>query len=168
MEIADSNLGDLYKLDPSLFMQVSKDKKKLTRAEKRQEFTRVKEATKQRPETIDKDKLAALQREDPTLKDARRQADDGKGLYCWKDGLLIRHKEDPDSDVHSLNPLFVLPQVCREEILKMTHSTPIAGHFGRKRTLSRLNTCPDSTGQESGRTSPRCANLVQNARKQTQ
>ena len=49
-ESVDSNLGDLYELDPSLFMQVSKDKKKLTRAEKRQqrqEFTRVKETTKQ-------------------------------------------------------------------------------------------------------------------------
>ena len=42
--------------------------------------------------------------------------------------------------------VLVLPQISREEVLKMAHSSPIAGHFGRRRTLSRLSSRVDWPG----------------------
>ena len=148
-------------MDPSLFIQAPKIKKKLTRAERRQErqdFTRATDSDQIRPETIDRSTLAALQQADPTLRNARKQADGGKGHFHWEDGLLVRRKENGDSGMSSL---LVLPQVCWEEVLRMAHSTPIAGHFGRKRTLSRLKSRFDWPGIKTDvavvcKSCPRC------------
>ena len=132
-------LGELYNLDPSLFLQVD-HKEKLSRSEQRKQrqlyTARRKEAADQnRPETISKDQLIELQKKDPTLAIAGRQADKATNGYAWRNDVLVKlnDQSNPDSDY-----AFVLPQLCRSEVLKMAHSTPTAGHFGRKRTLERL------------------------------
>lgn len=159
-ESTEDNWLDLYKFDHSLFPETPV-RKKLTRSAKRQqcrEFAQEKEATQLRPESIDKNSLAALQQADHSLQDARRQAEQGDGPYVWEDGLLTRQKKDADSDVHSL---LVLPQVCRPEVLRMAHSTPVAGHFGQRKTFSRLLYRFDWPGMRSDvaevcKSCPRC------------
>ena len=139
VEESEACLGEIYNLDPSLFLQVG-HKERLTRSEKRKQrqshVTRMEEAADQnRPESISRDQLIKLQREDPTLALVRRQADQTINGYTWKNDVLVKLKDldDPESDF-----VFVLPQLCRLEVLKMAHSSPTAGHFGRKRTLERL------------------------------
>ena len=154
-------VGDLCALDSSLFIPAPKVKKKLTRAERRQmrqEFTRVAATKQKHPEAIDRNTLVSLQQADPTLRDVRKQADSGRGPYHWEDGLLVKKKGDMESVTSSL---LVLPQACRDEVLRMAHSAPIAGHFGRKRTLSRLRTQFDWPGikrdvVEVRKSCPRC------------
>ena len=115
-------------------------KERLTQSEKRKQrqshVTMMEEAADQnRPESISRDQLIKLQREDPTLALVRRQAAQTINGYTWKNDVLVKLKDldNPDSDC-----VFVLPQLCRLEVLKMAHSSPTAGHFGRKRTLERL------------------------------
>ena len=142
----EGNIPIVFNFDSSLFKQIA-TRKRLSRAQKRrqsEEFARVQKATHQRPEAIDRDKLVELQRNDPMLKHARELANDHRQGYHWKEGLLMRCKTaGTQADTDSV---LVLPQICREEVLKMAHSSPIDGHFGRRRTLSRLSSRVDWPG----------------------
>ena len=50
-------------------------------------------ADQNRPESISKDQLIKLQREDPTLALVRRQADQTINGYTWKNGVLVKLKD---------------------------------------------------------------------------
>ena len=127
-----SNLGDLYNFDPSLFLQV-RDKKKLTRSQKRQQSVQLlsgKEASL--PEKMSREELELAQKSDPTLAEARCQADVGGKSYLWHDGLLYRVREVKTQEEPELQ--IVLPSKCRESVLELAHSAPLAGHFGKRKT----------------------------------
>ena len=135
-EEPNSNLGDLYNLDPSLFLEVQ-ERNRLTKSEKRKqsmEFVKEKEANL--PERMSREQVEKAQKSDPTLAKARRKADIGEKPYHWQNGLLFReskmkNQEEPQFQI-------VLPSVCRESVLTLAHSAPLAGHFGRRKTTERI------------------------------
>ena len=57
-------------------------------------------ADQTRPESISRDQLIKLQREDSTLALVRRQADQTINGYTWKNDVLVKLKDldNPDSD----------------------------------------------------------------------
>ena len=64
---------------------------------------------------------------------------DRVGFY-YEDGLLYR-KWRPDGsaegDVRTCKQL-VLPQQCRQQVLRLAHDVPMAGHMGVARTKDRI------------------------------
>jgi len=135
-EESESNLGDLCNLDPSLFLDVQ-EKKKLTRSEKRKqswEFMKEKEANC--PEKMSREQVEKAQKSDPTLAEARRKADSEEKPYLWKNGLLFRERKVKTQEEPQLQ--IMLPSVCRESVLTLAHSAPLAGHFGRRKTTEHI------------------------------
>ena len=57
----------------------------------------------------------------------------------WKRGMLwLKWKNQNSKDIWKL----VVPQVYRQIVLELLHDAPMAGHFGLKRSASRLITAP--------------------------
>jgi len=77
--------------------------------------------------------LEQAQKEDPTLSYFRQKARKGKHPFYWKDGLLWRKPRDGGE-----HPLILVPQMLRQRVLKLAHSSPGAGHFADKKTLDRV------------------------------
>ena len=84
------------------------------------------------------------QAQDPTLQKARETvgeavSKDRVGFY-YEDGLLYR-KWRPDGsaegDVRTCKQS-VLPQQCRQQVLRLAHDVPMAGHMGVARTKDRI------------------------------
>ena len=76
-----------------------------------------------------------LQESDPSLEKFRKGC--GKGNYL-KHNDLWYHKWTPKPyPGYSVNQLF-LPVQCRQKVLHLAHSIPLAGHMGRDRTLQRI------------------------------
>ena len=105
------------------------------------------EATKQdlasEPLGVSTAKLRELQQTDVTLSKVRQTANNDVASstdkpYYWKDNLLYRqwrpHGDAADVVVNQI----VLPQQCREKVLSLAHSIPLAGHLGKEKTRKRI------------------------------
>lgn len=86
-----------------------------------------------------RDQLLKAQREDPSLEICLRKARSTNPEYYYNDGLLKRlwtppHQMEEDSQL-------VLPGRCRERVLRLAHSAPMAAHHGKHKTAARLLRC---------------------------
>ena len=142
--------------DEELFL-IGREKIRLTRREKCAEQQKYQlEGANKEGETDDQpleviphaldismEELKTLQKTDDTLKEIRKAADQqpstaGVGFYR-NEGLLYRRWVPPgrDTDSMALEQL-VLPLQCRETLLDLAHSIPIAGHMGKDKTARRI------------------------------
>lgn len=64
-------------------------------------------------------------------------ADKEGSSYTIKKGLLYKRSVDQLGDQ---TLLLVLPKVCRMKAFQEAHSSPLAGHFGSRKTLKKLTT----------------------------
>lgn len=82
--------------------------------------------------------LIQAQRHDDSLHHCRQKAILSKAPFSFDDGLLVRLWTPPHGreEVQQI----VLPRKYRETTARMGHSTPFAGHFGRRKTLHRIQT----------------------------
>ena len=124
----------------------SRDRRKLTRSEKRrerQEHARTRN-TSLHPLDLTPEEFQKLQQEDPSLKGIREAASGvhvsaaGPGFYK-KNGLIYRRWTPPGRDKESMSvEQLVLPRACRQDVLRIAHSVPLAGHLGRDKTTQCL------------------------------
>ena len=96
--------------------------------------------------TADPVKLKQWQQQDPSLKRARElaegeQAGDNSGAsFYYKEELLYRQwypRGKTSEDVRCCEQL-VLPQKCRDLVLRLAHDVPMAGHLGVTKTKDRV------------------------------
>ena len=74
--------------------------------------------------------MSSHQLSDSTLEEWTRQADAGEeGDFCWREGLLYK-KPYVKGGANLLG--------YRNEVLKLAHSSPAAGHFAEAQTLDIL------------------------------
>ena len=90
---------------------------------------------------LTKDELSRAQRYDTTLKIIREKARVREEPYYWDDNLLMRKPLHPKGKA-----LVIVPAIARTQVLRMAHNTPIAGHFGRERTLQAIRERMDWPG----------------------
>ena len=108
---------------------------------------------------IIKEKYGQTQRHDKGLKSIRNIAEKGREPYFCRGGLLIRK---PYQNLGKI--LLVIPTIARQEVLSMTHYSPIAWHFGRDRALHTIRTRMDWPAvvrdlKTVGATSPLCQGI---------
>ena len=140
--IDEAQIEPPFEFDDSLFVP-GKSKERLSRSRKRQERLAHICNTKSHPLDIPAHELQLLQETDPSLEDARRIADGEPALtghkFCRQDGLLYRQYTPPmKSDNPTVVEQLVLPNQCRQEVLKLAHSIPLAGHLGKQKTAQRI------------------------------
>uniref|UniRef100_A0A8C5PP86 Gypsy retrotransposon integrase-like protein 1 n=1 Tax=Leptobrachium leishanense TaxID=445787 RepID=A0A8C5PP86_9ANUR len=81
---------------------------------------------------------------DPTLQCYRDRAGQGlddkrKDSIEWEDGLLYRYTAREGSKKKQVpQKQMVVPQGPRQELLRLAHDIPLAGHLGQKKTRHRL------------------------------
>ena len=89
------------------------------------------------------DGIVRMQLEDETLDKIRKyvkgEIPTPPGIqFSEKSGLLYRvcgtRQKFEDEDLEQL----ILPVPCREKVLKLAHTIPLAGHFGQKKTANRI------------------------------
>ena len=135
-----------FDFDSSLFPE-PREKTRLSRSEKRrnrrERATTTPTDEESHPLEISANELKELQAADPTLEAVRNAASSvaGRGFFV-RDGLLYRRYVPPGCDseeegVRATEQL-VLPKQCREAVLRLAHSVPLAGHLGRNKTVSRI------------------------------
>ena len=84
----------------------------------------------------DSNSLIAEQQGDSTLKELLKMAKDGERGYEFERGVLVQSTSDGLGDcVHRI----VVPVGRRQSVLEMAHSNCVAGHFGVKKTFSRIS-----------------------------
>ena len=93
---------------------------------------------------ISGEEFQVLQKNDPTLrhcwqKARQRQSESSEVTFQVQDDLLYRHwrpalREDSLQDQFQL----VLPVKCRQRVMEIAHSIPMAGHLGRDKTVARI------------------------------
>ena len=93
------------------------------------------------PERVSPVELRVMLLSDPTLEKARRLADQGDERYTWERGLLLRQPLVPGGKI-----LIMVPDRNRNEILHLAHCSPVAGHFGQKRTMDIISGYMDGPG----------------------
>ena len=85
--------------------------------------------------------ISELQRVDPSLQGLRdltsSPGEKPEVDVFWEDGVLFRRKkrDGPDDE---LGKQIVLPALCRPAVLELAHDSPLAGHFGIKKTAIRI------------------------------
>ena len=92
--------------------------------------------------SVDKKQLAAQQGVDKSLAKARESAEEGAWMkagkqqfrFLVKDQVLFREYRD-DSGVHRQ---ICVPEGLRQEVMRVAHDTPMAGHLAAQRTRERL------------------------------
>eukprot|EP00731_Ephydatia_muelleri_P014661 Em0008g381a len=88
------------------------------------------------------DGLGTLQRTDPTLEFVRKAADkgesDGRVSFVWKEGLLFRVVAPTRENGVDVREQLVLPKQCREKVMELAHSIPMAGHLSKHKTTDRV------------------------------
>ena len=84
------------------------------------------------------------QSQDPTLQKAREEAggadSDARVGFYLEDGLLYRKWRphgSTEGDIQTCKQL-ILPQQCRQIVLRLAHDVPMAGHMGITKTKNRL------------------------------
>ena len=130
-----------FDFDSSLFVQVppAAGRSRMTRRQKRlQAQERTLDPTGDSPEvsTLSHDGLSIQQKSDPTLASQVAKADRGEMPFFWREGILYKQASSRDpSDPDKI----VVPSPYRNRILRMAHFAPLSGHFGVKKTLSRIS-----------------------------
>ncbi len=83
-----------------------------------------------------KERLIEAQEEDQSLRAARRTAGLESSLFFYRNNILYRAgaMTTEGDRIHQV----VLPTTYRDQTLRMAHASPLAGHFGSAKTLSRL------------------------------
>ena len=86
--------------------------------------------------------LKAFQEADPSLKAAREGAEHGKSVngvsfVVNHEGILHRVVEPREGEVIAREQL-VLPLECRNMVIELAYSIPLAGHLGKHKTADRL------------------------------
>ena len=143
----DSTNGWWQTLDEELFVQ-SHNKKHLTRKQKREQRLKYQQRQKDsqtqlHPLDISMSEFRDLQQKDPTLQQIRQAAEGrpstaGIGFF-QRDGLLYRRWIPPRQGTEGVEvEQLVLPKECREEVLKLAHTIPLAGHMGKEKTARRV------------------------------
>ena len=140
----ESVLGARF--DQELFGD-SKQRERQTRSQKRvqrRKYAEVKGADEWERElnNLKAAELKVWQEEDETLKEVRRAADGvvtmaGDGFFR-RDGVIYRRWMPKEGIVTGEVEQLVLPRRCRNTILKLAHSIPLAGHLGDKKTAERV------------------------------
>ena len=143
---SEQSLGQIFDFDSDVFVVPTKTTHHMSTA-----------ASQIQLERISPSQMCSHQLSDSTLEEWRRQADAGEeGDFCWREGLL--HKKPY---VKGGANLLVIPTCYRNEVLKLAHSSPAAGHFAEARTLDTLRqrvTWPRITSnfKEAYRSCPTC------------
>lgn len=124
---------------PDDLFTASKDRKRLTRSEKRANCRRmVNDRT--HPVSIMEEEFASShiaeeQRMDTSLEKAWKSTGmDGSTYYVQGQKLYHRSYDPLGNELEQL----VLPQSKRHQAINLAHSVPMAGHLGNRRTTSRL------------------------------
>jgi hypothetical protein len=112
-----------------------KTKPTLTRREKREAAHRLRQNQVDPDPVADTAELEKDQKSDQTLEKAWSLAEITDTEYLVEDNLLY-HRGQTSTGEELLQ--LVLPASQREKVLKIAHSTPLAGHLGRRKTTNRL------------------------------
>ena len=83
----------------------------------------------------DSRKLGEEQKTDSSLSNLWQKAEKSEKGYSFEQGVLVHHTSD---GVDDLVVRVVVPVSRRQPILKMGHSSSIAGHFGVKKTHAKI------------------------------
>ena len=131
-------------LDDALF-QASRNRPHKTRRQKRAERQRRAEVMRDEldhPLNITRQELKELQEGDESLRPAWEQARTvslGEGnMFFVREGLLYRRWSPVGAGEDRGVEQLVLPQQCRESVLRLAHSIPLAGHLGKRKTADRI------------------------------
>ena len=92
-------------------------------------------------DTITPDHLKKLQKDDPSLQKIREKTKTPGAPYFWKDDILMRQPYHTKG-----KELVIIPKAARMKVLQLAHNSPVAGHFGRARTLEAIRTRMDWPG----------------------
>ena len=90
--------------------------------------------------------LAKDQRSDLSLQDLLKEAEDQTSAFVIISNVLHRKTTDQDGQAYTQ---IVLPHNRRAKVMRLAHSTPMAGHTGARRTKYKI------MRNFFGRTSPR-------------
>ena len=128
----------MSELDDSMF-EASKIQATLTRKQKRENSQRHKEVPTESSSLTDifMEQLKAFQNTDPTLEKIwQGMTNSCDGQFFKKDGLLYRWWVPPQhsSDDMEIEQPHVLPEQCRQGVLQLAHTIPLAGHLGKDKT----------------------------------
>ena len=123
-----------------LFSPAGRSKTQLSRCQKRAARLRFAQAREHPRHTLDLDAsdLKRMQEDDESLKQAWEAARGkpncavGPGFFI-KDGLLLRKSGKLDQFEQ-----VVVPLSCRQDILRLAHEVPLAGHLGKNKTAKRI------------------------------
>ena len=138
------NIGGEF--DDELFSP-SRVKACKTRREKRQSRREHWEAARQdsvlESVTVSAEKLREHQENDTTLLKVRQSAYSNvnpsvDNPFHWQGGLLYRQWQPHGQDTKQVVSQLVLPKQCREKVLMLAHSIPMAGHLAKEKTRQRI------------------------------
>ena len=101
---------------------------KLTRSQKREE------ARRRVHEDVSGERLRQLQQKDEDVQCWRVSEDPSRVLE--RSGVLLRKWKPRDGEV--IYEQIILPKEFRQQVLKLAHSIPIAGHLGKDKTARRI------------------------------
>ena len=141
---SDADLGNAFSDD---LFQTGREKVRQTQSQKRTERRRYaieKCASRWAVLDLTTEELRAAQRDDPTLKAARRVANgqpdlsEGEGFYYENDILYRRWEPKGPERQHGIVQQLVLPTECRDAVLAIAHEIPLGGHLGKTKTAQRL------------------------------
>lgn len=94
------------------------------------------EETQDPTRPLGRDDLIRAQNSDVSLRAARRTAGLETSRFFHREGILRRTGTmTPEGERRQQT---VLPESYRKQALQMAHRTPLAGHFGKTKTMSRL------------------------------
>lgn len=123
-------------LDDSLFVQHPKEDRPKHRKASRKRGSMQARWGMRIPLEGGRDQLMQAQASDPSLHECRRKAQEEEdGEFEYENGVLLRkHEPNSSSSVQQV----VLPRAYRETVLRLAHSSPFAGHFGRDKTAQKI------------------------------
>ena len=163
-EVHQDELGEndetwLSKLDSELF-EGGRLRVKLTRSQKREEryhrgrqeslvkdvedndMTEAVDLVGQHELDISVEEMKTLQATDPSLDNLREIAETGVSrsgvAFFRREGLLHRRWVPKGRDREMSVEQLVLPQKCRDMVMKLAHTIPLAGHLGKAKTVKRI------------------------------
>ena len=138
-EFGDMDVESFMDTPPKVKVHKSRSQKR----QQRKEHSQMKSETKdQELEAMDIDhkSIKDLQMADTTLDSLRRQEvkqnKDEEIQIIYKEGIMYRRvfKRELPEPIEQL----ILPKQCRQNVLKVSHDIPLAGHLGTKKTLDRI------------------------------
>ena len=136
---SEGDLKELFKEDKE---EGKKEIFKLSKENKTPKPVEIKETGAPKSNILDRNLSQVItdQKLDVTLTKARQLAADQKDGYFLREGLLMHRKIlQSEHDGREFIDRVVVPESYRQEILRVAHTIPIAGHMGRDKTLDRIS-----------------------------